>query len=70
MKPNWTNRKKFLTTKELKHLAKDAGCFTKQQFQDTINMHEYWRKKDPEFSDPCWDCKFIAKKINMKGVSI
>ncbi len=66
IKPNWTNRKKFLTKAEMKHLSIDAGCRTKAQFQNTINLHKKWRKEniDPE---PCWDCRFIAEKLEMKG---
>ena len=67
MNPNWTNRKKVLTKAEMKHLTKGADCRTKQQFQNTINTHEKQRKENPKNPDPCWDCRFIAKKLNMKA---
>jgi len=66
MKANWTNRKKILTKKEMKHLTKDAGCSTKAAFQRTIDIHAQWRK-NPEWQEPCWDCRFIAGKLGMKA---
>ena len=67
MKANWTNRKKVLTKDELEHLTKGAGCRTKQQFQNTIDTHEKWRKENPENPDPCLECNLIAKKLGMKS---
>lgn len=65
---NWTNRKKFLNKTELNHLSVVAKCRTKAQFQHTINDQEKKRKEnnfDPRL-EPCWDCKNIARKLNMK----
>jgi len=72
-KVNWTNRKKVLTKKEMKHLNKDAGCRTKSDFQNTINMQAQMRKDNQKFEahrnlEPCWDCRVIAEKLNMKAV--
>jgi len=69
MKANWTNRRKILTKSELRHLTKDAGCHTKAQFQNVINKHTEWRKENEHlaFSEPCWDCRFIAEKLDMKA---
>ena len=66
MKANWTNRKKILTKKEMKHLTKDAGCNIKAAFQRTIDTHAIWRKENPG-TEPCWDCRQIAEKLGMEA---
>ena len=69
MKPNWTNRKKFLTKAEMKHLSVDAGCRTQAQFQNTINVQKKTRDADSDPRiEPCWDCRSIAKKLEMVGI--
>ncbi len=67
MKANWTNRKKILTKAEIKHLTHETACRTKAQFQDTINAQEKMRKEFPDPRvEPCWDCRAIAKKLNIE----
>jgi hypothetical protein len=68
IKPNWTNRKRFLTKKEMNHLSFVAMCHTKTAFQGTINTHARWRKEDPsQQCEPCWVCRSIAEKLNMEA---
>jgi len=54
-----------LTKKELKHLRKDANCFTLQHVKNTVEQHEKWRKEFPNNSDPCFDCKAIGRKLGL-----
>ena len=63
---SWANRKRLLTKAELHHLTNHAGCKTKAQFQNTINKQQKMRTADrnPRV-EPCWDCRFIAKKMHM-----
>ena len=69
-KINWTNRKKILTKKEMHHLTNDAGCRTKTAFQRTIDRHDAWRKRNPANPEPCWDCRGIAEKLEMKAEEV
>lgn len=65
MNINWTNRKKILDKRELNHLHNDAGCKTKAQFQNTLKIQHEWRLENPDNPEPCWDCLWIAGKLNM-----
>ena len=67
MKKCWSNRKKLLTKEEFDHLELDAGCLNKDAFQRTIDKHEEWRMARPGDPDPCWECRNIAIKLNMKA---
>lgn len=63
--PNWTNKKKFLTKAEMKHLAETTKG-TKQSFQINIKMHKKWRKEFPK-TKPCWTCRDIARKLEIEA---
>ena len=66
MKVNWTNRRKILTLKELRHLHLVAGCKTKAKFQHTIDWQDECHKINPEGTEPCRDCRQIAVKLGMR----
>ena len=51
---------------ELKHL-KEMGITSLKAFQQTTNYQQKMRKEYPNSSEPCWECRFIAKKLNMKA---
>lgn len=55
---------KDLTKKEKKHLLEDAGCKTLEQFKRNADHQKKMREKTPGI-EPCWDCKFIAKKLGL-----
>lgn len=61
MKPKWQSK---LTKKELRHLKEDAGCKTLRAFARTVEIQEEMRRKNPSI-EPCWDCKFIARKLGL-----
>lgn len=66
-KVNWNNRKNMLTEEELDHIENVAGCKTFDQFQNNIQTQEKWRKENPHpANEPCWDCRFIARKLGME----
>ena len=52
-----------LTKKEIIHLVIDAGIKDVDGLNLTVASHEEHRKKG-DF-EPCWDCKSIARKLNM-----
>ncbi len=58
---------KKLRVSELKHL-KECGITSLRVFQDVINAQQKLREKYPNHSEPCWDCRFIADKLNMDKV--
>lgn len=60
MKPKWQQK---LTKKELKHVKESAGCKTLEAFKRTVAQHEGWRREGR--SEPCWDCKLIARKLGL-----
>ena len=53
---------KKLTKKELQHL-KDEQCNNTVVFQKTINHQHKFRQMGT--TEPCYECKFIAKKLGM-----
>ena len=59
-KGTWQSK---LTKKELKHLRVGAGVTTlagaKRNFEGQAKM----RRDGTMFSEPCWDCKNIARKL-------
>ena len=56
-----------LTEAEQMHVLMDAGCKTQEAFQRTIDQHDEWRMANPGGIEPCWECRFIAVKLNMKA---
>lgn len=55
--------KSKLTKKELKHL-KEAGNVTTLRAAKSTFAHQAEMRKDfPNASDPCWECKMIARKL-------
>ncbi len=54
---------KKLTKKELKHL-RDHGITSLKAFQRTIDMQQEWR--DSNGTEPCFDCKHIMYKLDIK----
>lgn len=56
---------KKLTKKEHAHL-KDMGTFTLAGIRRNRTLQIELCKEYPEFPEPCWDCKFIAKKLNLE----
>lgn len=52
---------KKLTAKERKHL-KEQKVITTYDLEQTFKLQAEMRLKYPH-SEPCWDCKFIAKKL-------
>ena len=69
LKP-WTRRRWILTEDEFKHLNDVAGCKTQEAFQRTIDQHDEWRMANPGGIEPCWECRFIAVKLNMKAKGV
>jgi hypothetical protein len=58
---------KKLTRAELKHL-KEKGLNNTFLFQQHVNRAEELRKEQfGKVSEPCWDCKFIARKLGMEA---
>lgn len=57
---------KDLTKKERKHL-REMGITTLKGFKRNAEMQADRRKEFPfpEFSEPCWDCRAIAKKLEL-----
>jgi hypothetical protein len=56
---------KALTAKERRHLKTVALCNTLEQFKRTAAEQARMRRK-PGAIEPCWDCKFIARKLGLK----
>jgi len=56
---NW---KKKLTKKELKHLI-DYGCTDFESVKHNCEVQKVMREQSG--IEPCWDCKFIAKKLGL-----
>jgi len=54
---------KKLTKKERNHLI-EQGCHGTALFQLTINEQQKMRDRGEQ--EPCYDCKFIAKKLGME----
>jgi len=59
-------RWKDLTKKERKHVH-EMGITTLRQFKVNAEHQAQTRKEFPlpEFSEPCWDCRTIAKKLGL-----
>jgi hypothetical protein len=62
---------KKLTKKELGHL-KNEGLNNTFLFQQNVNRLEELRKEQRKrfgkvTCEPCWDCKFIARKLGVKA---
>ncbi len=52
-----------LTVVERRHLKIDAGVKTTQDLEVTFRDQAQMRAKHPKSSDPCWECRRIAKKL-------
>jgi hypothetical protein len=55
---------KDLTKKEKSHL-RDMGIRTLRDFKYNAAMQAEMRRKFPEASEPCWDCRMLAKKFEL-----
>jgi len=55
---------KKLTKKERKHLSEHGILQSTFLAQRTFDEQQKLREKFPN-SEPCWDCKFIAKKLGL-----
>lgn len=53
---------KDLTKKEKKHL-REMGMTSLRQFKSNAEQQALLRKRYP--SEPCWDCRLIAKKLEL-----
>lgn len=53
-----------LTKKELEHL-KDNGILTLREFKIVAEKQKCDRS-DMSGYEPCWDCRFIAKKLELR----
>lgn len=54
---------KDLTKKEKKHLKGVGGVTTLRDFKNVAEYQKKWRQ--PGGNEPCWECKFIAKKLGL-----
>ena len=54
---------KDLTKKEREHMQ-ESGCNTLWKFKETVANQEKMRAQNPRV-EPCWECKFIAKKLGL-----
>ena len=61
MKAKWQRK---LTKKEIKHIKETTDRGTLIEFKRNHIQHEIWREEFPENSDPCRECREIAKKLN------
>jgi hypothetical protein len=52
-----------LDSHDVNHLL-EMHITTLDQFIQTAKDHAEWRK-DPKHSEPCWDCRHIAKKLGL-----
>lgn len=59
-------RWKDLTKKERKHVH-EMGIKTLKEFKKNAEFQAKARREFPlpEFSEPCWDCRMIAKKLEL-----
>jgi len=57
---------KKLTKKERKHLS-DNGIWCIEVLQRTINRQAQMREESG--IEPCWDCRFIAKKLGIESMA-
>jgi len=64
MEPKW---QKPLNKNDLKHLKTVAGCVTLKQFKSIVEMHNKLRTENPK-TEPCWDCRAIARKLGLEVV--
>lgn len=55
---------KDLTKKERKHV-REMGVATLREFKKNAEFQAKARREYPEASEPCWDCRFIAKKLGL-----
>ncbi len=56
---------KDLTRKERKHL-REQGITTLKEFKVcAAGQAKQRRVQPPEWSEPCWDCRMIAKKLGL-----
>ncbi len=55
---------KNLLKKEKKHL-REMGITTLREMKKTAEAQAEMRKAFPENSEPCWDCRSIAKKLEL-----
>jgi len=56
---------KKLTKKELVHVIEDCGG-TLEGFKRNREKQLEMVQKNPDGMEPCWDCKFIAKKLGLE----
>jgi len=63
----WLEKIACLSASERRHVLNDAGCYTEDAFQRTIDKHDEWRMANPGGIEPCWDCRRIAIKLNMQA---
>jgi len=59
-----TNWKKTLSKKELQHL-KENGIHTLSDMKDQTVYLSDMRKKYPNGSEPCWECRQISQKLGL-----
>ena len=60
-------RLKDLTKKERKHMRQVAGCRSLAAFARTAAHQAAMRAKDPRPQvEPCWDGRFIARKLGLE----
>lgn len=59
-KPLWKN----LTKKEVKHLH-GQGVTSLRQFKNVAAKQAEKRREFPTNSEPCWDCRYIARKLEI-----
>lgn len=60
----WQHKKwRALTKKQREHVKVDAGCRTLEQLAHTIRWQRCYEDKHGEV--PCWDCKDIARVLEI-----
>ena len=61
-----TAKWKDLTKKERKHV-REMGVATLREFKKNAEFQAKTRREFPlpEFSEPCWECRAIAKKLEL-----
>ena len=55
---------KDLTAKEKRHL-KSQDIRTLKKFKEVAEHQAKTREYFPKWSEPCWDCRAIAKKLGL-----
>jgi hypothetical protein len=55
---------KKLTLEEIKHLRENTDG-TLRSTKATLQFQKEKRAKNPSWSEPCWDCRIIANKLEL-----